>query len=50
MLYQLSYTRPFKLRIANCGLMKFAASAIKSAIRIPKSAIHLVQGVGFEPT
>jgi hypothetical protein len=50
MLYQLSYTRPlsnFELRNSDCG---FNCALHKSEIRISKSEIPLVQGVGFEPT
>ena len=49
MLYQLSYTRPTKFRNADFKLRIYYLRR-NSEIRIPKSEILLVQGVGFEPT
>ena len=64
MLYQLSYSRPYRFGICDCGFRIDQIpdpnsqirnsidcnSVTKSQIRNPKSEIKLVQGVGFEPT
>ena len=51
MLYQLSYTRPKSLPIVNFQLpIKVIKAKVQSAMGNRKSAIALVQGVGFEPT
>ncbi len=51
MLYQLSYTRPKSLPIVNFQLpIRSIKAKVQSAMGNRKSAIALVQGVGFEPT
>ena len=48
MLYQLSYTRPLQMQIAEFGLRIYYRYN-NSEIRISKSEILMVQGAGFEP-
>ena len=47
MLYQLSYSRPGNDEL---GTMNDELKAFSSPFTVPRSALNLVQGVGFEPT
>ena len=52
MLYQLSYTRPFKTKDEGGGMKdeKMRCRNFDSSLIPQPSSLRLVQGVGFEPT